>query len=222
MADADRQPAIGGRPRLAAATSGGADRTFGLGPSRPRRTGLIALAIVVVAIGIAAAATGGRAGSGRSDARYGGIPQWLPRAVIPVGRVVTASSAHPALAVQGDAVSVLLGGARVLATAVGPTVPEEGRFPVPATSPCSFVITFTHSSGPIALDGGAFTVIDERGAVHRLRVTVVGGGGLPRRIEPGQSVSLDASGVLPTGDGQLRWAPSGRPIVSWDFDVEID
>jgi hypothetical protein len=29
--------------------------------------------------------------------------------------------------------------------------------------------------------------------------------------------------VLPTGDGGLEWAPEGaRPIVAWDFDVEID
>jgi len=36
-------------------------------------------------------------------------------------------------------------------------------------------------------------------------------------------VSLLIHGVLPTGDGGLSWSlTGGRPIVSWDFDVEID
>jgi hypothetical protein len=31
------------------------------------------------------------------------------------------------------------------------------------------------------------------------------------------------SDALPTGNGRLRWAPVGvKPVVSWDFDVEID
>ena len=39
----------------------------------------------------------------------------------------------------------------------------------------------------------------------------------------GKAVTLSVSDVLPTGEGQLRWAPEGpEPIVSWDFDVEID
>ena len=40
---------------------------------------------------------------------------------------------------------------------------------------------------------------------------------------PPRPVSLKVYDVLPTGDGGLSWAPSrGRPIASWDFDVEID
>jgi hypothetical protein len=36
-------------------------------------------------------------------------------------------------------------------------------------------------------------------------------------------VSLNVRDVLPTGGGRLRWAPDDpRPLVSWDFDVEID
>jgi hypothetical protein len=32
------------------------------------------------------------------------------------------------------------------------------------------------------------------------------------------------SAVLPTGQGRLMWVPmtSGRSLVQWDFDVEID
>jgi hypothetical protein len=29
--------------------------------------------------------------------------------------------------------------------------------------------------------------------------------------------------VLPIGGGRLSWAPDGfKPLVSWDFDVELD
>jgi hypothetical protein len=140
-----------------------------------------------------------------------------------VNRVVTATAAHPALAIQGDTVSVDLTGGRVLATAVGPETPEQGRFPVPATSPCTFIVTFAHASGAIPLNARAFTFIDELGHVRHPRVTALGAGALPRQILPGRPVSLTAYGVLPTGNGALTWAPDGgRPIASWDFDVEID
>lgn len=154
---------------------------------------------------------------------YGKIPTWLPKASVPVGRTVGASAAHPWLAVEGDTVSVHLTRGRVLATTVGPAVPEEGRFPVPATSPCTFIVTLTAASGAVPLSPTAFTITDELGHLHHPRVTLRGGGTLPARVPPGRTVSLTVRDVLPTGNGRLRWAPQGTaPIVSWDFDVEID
>jgi hypothetical protein len=158
-----------------------------------------------------------------TTAKYGGLPSWLPKAKTAVNRVVTATAAHPALAIQGDTVSVDLSGGRVLTTAVGPETPEQGRFPVPASSPCTFIVTFAHASGAIPLNARAFTFIDERGHVRHPRVTAMGGGAPPAKILPGRPVSLKVYDVLPTGDGGLTWAPDGgRPIASWDFDVEID
>jgi hypothetical protein len=140
-----------------------------------------------------------------------------------VNRVLQASRAHPALTIQGDTVSVALAGGRVLATAVGPEVPEEGRFPVPATSPCTFIVTFAAASGVIPLSATTFTFIDEFGRVRHPRVTAMSGGPLPRQVLPGRTLSLKVYDVLPTGDGDLSWAPEGaRPIASWDFDIEID
>ncbi len=181
--------------------------------------------VQLVAIVVALAVAGGvyLAWPAPTMDRYGQLPSWLPKATIPVGRVVNASAAHPWLAVQGDTVSVHLAHGRVLATTVGPAVPEEGRFPVPKTSPCTFIVTFTSASGVIPVRATAFTFLDELGRLHRPVVTVKGGGALPTRVRPGQTVSLLVSGVLPTGGGRLRWAPEGpTPLVSWDFDVEID
>ncbi len=158
-----------------------------------------------------------------SSARYGGLPSWLPKPTVKVGRVVDASAAHPRLGIEGDTFWVQVGRARVMATAVGPQVPEEGQFLAPAASPCSFDVTFTRASGVIALTRQAFTVLDELGQLHYLRVAGQGGGAVPTEIRPGQNVTLITSAVLPTGNGTLRWSPgSARPIVSWDFDVEID
>jgi hypothetical protein len=54
-------------------------------------------------------------------------------------------------------------------------------------------------------------------------VTVADGRRMPRFLAAGRTVTLIVRDVLPTGGGQLRWAPSGaKAIASWDFDVEID
>lgn len=54
-------------------------------------------------------------------------------------------------------------------------------------------------------------------------MTSTGGGSPPLQVAAGRTVSLTVSDVLPTGNGQLRWASEGTtPIVSWDFDVELD
>ena len=165
----------------------------------------------------------GRGNSTPSADRYGQLPSWLPRAKVPVGRLVTATPAEPRLAVQGDTVAVHLPRGSVLATLVGPVVPEEGEFPVPATSRCTFTVTFTSATGVVPLGRKAFTIVDELGHVHDPVVTARGGGPVPARVLPGRTVTLIVTDVLPTGDGGVRWSPErAEPIVAWDFDVEID
>ena len=159
----------------------------------------------------------------RRSARYGGIPSWLPKRAGAVGATVRATITHPVLAIQGATVSVALPHGRVLATTVGPEVPREGRIPVPGTSPSTFTVTFTAAAGIVALRPAAFTIVDELGHVHHPAVRAMGGGAPPRQIRPGQTVSLIVHSVLPTGNGRLIWAPDrARPIVAWDFDLEID
>ena len=206
--------------------SGAPDTTFdasrAFGPGSRTRLALLAAALLAAA-GAATGAYLAFAGTASSGARYGQLPSWLPKATIPVNRVVTASATHPWLAVQGDTVSVRLDRGRVLATTLGPAVPEEGRFPVPETTLCTFTVTFTAASGTVPIDAKAFTIEDERGHIHRPTVTRAGGGAPPARVAPGRTVTLTVKGVLPTGDGHLRWAPEGAtPIVAWDFVVEID
>jgi hypothetical protein len=210
-------------------TGRGGSRAFGPGSSR-RALGLVAAALAV-ALALTAAVVltrpggpvAGAAPATGSTAKYGQIPAWLPKAAVPVGRTVEASAGHPWLAIEGDSVSVRLARGRVTATTVGPAVPREGAFPVPATSPCAFTVTLTAASGAVPVTARAFTILDEFGHLHHPRVIAAGGGSPPARVARGRTVTLTVTTVLPTGNGQLRWAPAGaRPVVSWDFDVEID
>jgi hypothetical protein len=201
----------------------GETRAHASGPRRVALAGLMAVAVLAVVAGVLAPASGEGGATTSRQARYGGLPRWLPRATLPVGRIVAASLARPALAIEGDTVAVRLAGASVYTTAVGPSVPESGRFPVPRTSPCTFVVTLARTSGAIPIVPTQFTITDEQGHLHRPRVTPIHGGKPPSRIMPGKPVSLEIYAVLPTGSGSLSWAPeSRRPAVSWDFDVEID
>jgi len=188
------------------------------------RRGLGLAAVVLAAGGIAGGVLAGQSSGPAASARYGGIPSWLPKAKVPVGRVVHASAAHPWLAIEGDSVVASLAHGHVTVTAVGPAVPQEGRFPVPATTPCTFTATFSAASGSIPLRASDFSFLDEFGKVHRdPLVRALGGGPLPRTVAAGRPFSITVHAVLPTGNGRLRWAPQGAgPLVSWDFDVEID
>jgi hypothetical protein len=217
------------------ARTGTGGRAAGLGPRGiargAARGALVALAVAVVVVALAMSLSSGalRAGSTAagaqrsSGARYGGLPSWLPKPKVRVNRLLTATPAHPALSIQGDTVAVDLPRGHVLATAVGPEVPEEGRFPVPASTPCTFIVTFASASGAIPLRPAAFAFRDDLGHVHHPRVTAMDGGAPPPAIVGGKTVSLKLHDVLPTGDGGLTWAPDGgRALVAWDYTVEID
>jgi hypothetical protein len=155
---------------------------------------------------------------------HASLPSWLPRATVPAAdRLVTATPSRSRLAIEGDTVAVRLPGGRALVTAVGPAVPEEGQQPIPATSPAQFTFTIAAVHGSIPLSSRDFAFLGEHGDRNGAKVTLRNGGRLPRRIVAGRPVTLTLRAVLPTGNGQLRWTPMGRrPVVSWDFDVEID
>jgi len=87
-----------------------------------------------------------------APATYGGIPSWIPTPKTSAGRVVIASPARPWLAAEGDTVSVRLARGQVMATAVGPAVPEEGQFPVPPTTPCMFTVTLVRQPTTDVID----------------------------------------------------------------------
>lgn len=103
---------------------------------------------------------------------------------------------------------------------VGPAVPE-GAFPVPATTPCTFTITLAGSTGHVALDLENFSVVDERNETHVLALAR-GSADPPTEVAGRATIAFRLTAILPTGNGELVWAPAGKAIASWDFDVEID
>jgi hypothetical protein len=154
---------------------------------------------------------------------YGKIPSWLPSAAPPRQHTLSSNVSHPVLTIQGESLSISLSGARLLVTAVGPVVPEIGNTPVPATSPVTFTVTFTHVSAPVSLRRSAWVLVDENHQIHHPRVTALDGGPPPTQLRAGQTLSIKLHSVLPTGDGGLEWRPDGaRVVAGWDFNVEID
>ena len=151
------------------------------------------------------------------------LPSSLPSAKPPSQRPLHASLSHPRLTLQGESLAISLGRAHLRATAVGPAVPEIGHTPVPATSPVTFVVTFSHVTAPVTLRRSSFVLVDEQHQIHHPRMTSVDGGAPPVRLRPGPPVSIKLHSVLPSGDGGLEWRPTdARAIAGWDFNVEID
>ena len=212
------------RRRQMAATSGspagGRARLSGL-PRVVTGWGRV-LSMGVAATTVAALTITVLAGHGTShDTKYGGIPAYLPKTATPVGVAVTASVSHPQLGIEGDTIRVVTPKGTVMATVVGPNVPEEGQFPVPSTTPCTFIITLDRITGDVRIDLGAFSVVDEQSRTHTLSLSA--GTPAPPAVVPAKGeATFQLTAVLPTGGGELSWAPTGKPIASWDFDVEID
>jgi len=213
-------------------------------PGRGRRSAPAGTALTVLVLATAAACAhpaGGPPGSGSSpvpatsppaqsgavaaagDLTYGSLPSWLPTPTVAVGRVLTASAAHPALGIEGDTVRVAVPGGRVVVTAVGPAVRASGRVPVPSSTRCTFTVTLTGASGVVAVGADRWTVIDERGRVQVPRLVRAAGTPWAATVTTGRTVRYDLIADLPAGSGALAWAPSpGQVIATWNFAVEID
>lgn len=194
---------------------------------------LVVAAIVAVGLALVLGSGGGHPASAHAasaNAKYGGLPSWLPKPKHKVDRVPSASAAHPWLsAIEGETVAVHLAGGSVLATVVGPAVPEriaeraEDGQDDDETAPCTFTATFASASGDVPLRAGDFTILDERGRSHPLRVRMADGGPLPARIVPGHPLTLTMKATLPEGEGALRWAPNGPKVLAgWVYGLELD
>lgn len=67
-----------------------------------------------------------------------------------------------------------------------------------------------------------FTLADQQGMLLSPRLSVPGGGPLPKAVPAGHPFTLRLSTVS-VGDGKLRYSPAGRSwLAEWDFDVETD
>ncbi|UTI66104.1 hypothetical protein NBH00_07830 [Paraconexibacter antarcticus] len=156
-----------------------------------------------------------------SRAAYGTPPAYLPKARLPVHRVLTATAAHPVLVVEGDTVAVDTPDVRARVTLVGPAVPAAAQGA--AVAPARFDLTVAAGRGPVRLAARDVTIVDEHGRRQRASLTMRDGRPVPARLSLVRPVRLVLRARLPTGDGQVRLAPrGGAAVATWDFVVETD
>ena len=190
------------------------------------RAGLRSLLAVVVAaaalLGVVVYRTvASDASSATSTAHYayGGLPSWLPRSTLATGQALAASPAHPQLGIEGDLVKVALPTGSTWATMTGPQVPPFVAPPPPYTT-ATLTITLENTSGVVPLHASDFALIDGNGTVYRPATFV--GGRTSVEVPARSRVRVKVREYLAIGSGSIRWAPAGRPVMTWEFTVEND
>jgi hypothetical protein len=184
---------------------------------------LAAAALAVVALG-----AGGCSSHPRNP--YAGghftpqFPSFLPaRSLHPADdRVLTGTTAKPALSVQGESVRVETPAWSVLVDVQGPVVPGEG-LPVqtPATT-CTWTVTMSQATATVPVSLVDFNSVDHLGHIYQL-TAVEGQPAPPTAVAPGQTVRFQLRAYEAVGEGIMRWAPDRQHIVAmWDYEVEND
>ena len=117
-----------------------------------------------------------------ANVRYGSIPADLRnKQAPPANQVLSASAAHPAIAIQGNSVGLHFAHGSALATAVGPDVPDRIQGSADLHTPATWDLTFADVHGTVPIAARLFSITDEQGLLLLPRVSVVGGGPLPTR-----------------------------------------
>ena len=190
------------------------------------RAGRLVALVVLVLVVLALAGCGSaphHPAAGKAN-HFGGYPSFLPRNTLNYhsDTVLTGTVQRPALTNQGDGVEVRTPAWSVLITVTGPQVPGEGLPYQAPTTTCTWVVTMSDATGPVAISPSDFSSIDDLG--HLYWPTFVAGQPQPPKIlRPGMKLSFELRAVEATGEGLMRWAPDGTNIVAkWDFVVEND
>ncbi|MGK4578923.1 hypothetical protein [Kitasatospora sp. HPMI-4] len=184
----------------------------GRGHGRRRTAGLLLL------LGLLAGATG-CSGSETSDdvSRLGRVP--IPSA--PASPIVpTASAGHAQLVAMGDAVALDLGTSQGRITATGPELdlpaPSAGAAP-PDRSKGTVKVRLHTTAGSVDLTADALVLSDELG--HAVPFTA---DRPSATATPAQDAVLTLTAVFEAGHSTLSWRVSGKPLATWDFEVELD
>ncbi|MEU1624851.1 hypothetical protein ABZ746_05775 [Streptomyces sp. NPDC020096] len=182
---------------------------YGYGPGARRPLAAVALLVLgLVATGCAHT----------SDA-----PQDLGRVPIPTAPaspvVPTASPGHAQLVAMGDAVGVSTGSDQAQITAAGPDLrlPSTASGRPPASAPGTITVTVHPVSGTTTLRADDLTITDELG--HSVHFT----SDRPTAdASQGQAAVLHLAATYAAGHSTITWKPAGKPLVTWDFEVELD
>lgn len=125
------------------------------------------------------------------------------------------------LVAMGEVVRARLADADLLVTALGPsyTAPSVTVGHRPAGRVVGYVdVTATARSGSVGLAAGQFSSRDQRGGQVPLRPR----GAAAATVTPGHPARFRLDAVFADGAAQITWRYRGRPLVVWDFTVELD
>jgi hypothetical protein len=188
----------------------------GAGPRARRRLRLLPL----ISAGFLLAGCGSASHSA-AEPSYGTLPSFLPTSAVVADSELTGTAANPAVTSQGDSVHVQLADASLHATVTGPVVPGEGLPVVQEATTCTWTVTLTGASRSVPIRATDFTAIDHLGKIYRPYL-VPGQPKPPAALAPGARVTFELRAVMAAGEGLMRWAPAGKILASWDFEVEND
>jgi len=191
------------------------------GPARPgrggarRRPGLRAF-LPVAGLALTAACSGGGASADAPLVDAGRYPV----ATAPAQQVGSASAAHYQLVAAGDPVHVHVGAAHVLARMSGPAIDQRGAAPgtpPPISARGVLTVSLTSEQGTLDVPARSFLTLGERQdriSVHADHTAV--------HVAPGRPATLHLSTAFRAGHTTFTWQPQGKPLVTWDFVVELD
>jgi len=187
---------------------------LGRGGAR-RHPGLRAF-LPVAGLALTAACSGG---GPSADAPLVDTGQY-PVATAPAQQIGSASAAHYQLVTAGDPVHVQVGAARVLARMSGPEIDQRGAAPgkpPPVSAPGVLTVSLTSEQGTLDVPARSFLTLGER--QNRILVdadhTAV-------HVAPGRPATLHLSTAFRAGHTTFTWQPQDKPLVTWDFVVELD
>jgi len=193
-------------------------------PFPPHRRAPLA-ALVVVAAAALAGCSGAAAGAAddvvtvTSAPHAGAYPVATP--VPQVTSTPTVSAGGYQLVAAGDPVHVVLPDADLVAVVAGPELdvpePAPGQPITAQSAPGVLSVTLTVDSGHLTVPASSFLALDEDQnpvALTSSTPTVT--------ATPGHPATVQLSSRFATGHTTLTWQPQGKPLITWDFVVEID
>lgn len=161
----------------------------------------------------------GTTASADATAGLGDWPTFLPSPS--AGSVATGSAESPAMSYPGSPVVAEVRDGTVRVDVDGPTYPSSTKTGAEQVE-CTFTITLSKASRTVSLSGARFDVLDSQGGIHSLKA--VKGAEIPSSLAPGKTATVKVTGVLPAGEGLLRFYPVAKKdaVAAWDYVAETD
>ncbi|MGT2425408.1 hypothetical protein [Amnibacterium kyonggiense] len=193
---------------------------IGAGAILRRRSGAAAVVLVTAAVALTGCTSA--ASHPAASATYGALPSWLPADTSEPNSMLVGDVRHPAVTSEGDVVEVRSKAGSVRITVVGPEVPGEGLPVQPKDTTCTWTVTMSDATAPVAVRAADFNTLDHLGTIYRV-AAVPGRPPIPRTLAPGRTIRFELRAAMPTGEGLMRYSGGTDSVLAnWDFVVEND